>query len=311
MILEEELKRQKINNEAAKKEASLLTAQKEKDIASRIEKEKQEQSLKQQKTNMRTGLLSIIAAAAGVIFFYRGRQRKLKNEMALQKAAESVKEAEFKTKLNDVSFAALRSQMNPHFIFNCLNSIKLYTEENNKEAASEYLGKFSQLIRNMLNNTRSERILLKDEIESLKLYLEMEAMRFKSKLQWQVIVDDTVDMDFIEIPPLMVQPYVENAIWHGLMHKPDGGLVQVIVKQTGNDLVEISIEDNGIGRKKSQELKRGRQDIHQSHGTKITDERIALINSKYKSNASVTILDLNSEDETAAGTKVILKIPVL
>ncbi|RAI77267.1 sensor histidine kinase [Spirosoma telluris] len=128
----------------------------------------------------------------------------------------------FEQKLAETEMTALRAQMNPHFIFNCLNSIKLYATENDAAKASDYLTKFSRLIRLVLENSRSERVTLQNELDALQLYLTMEAMRFKAKLNFRIDMAPAIDAEFIEIPPLLLQPYVENAIWHGLMHKESG-----------------------------------------------------------------------------------------
>ncbi|HEY0111194.1 MAG TPA: histidine kinase, partial [Fibrella sp.] len=154
----------------------------------------------------------------------------------------------FEQKLAETEMTALRAQMNPHFIFNCLNSIKLYAIENDPAKAAEYLTKFSRLIRLVLENSRSERVTLQNELDALRLYLDMEAMRFKDKLSFQISVAEIIDPEFVEIPPLLLQPYVENAIWHGLMHKLEGGRVEVLVEQPQEDQLRITITDDGIGR---------------------------------------------------------------
>jgi LytS/YehU family sensor histidine kinase len=228
-----------------------------------------------------------------------------------QKLTQELKESNYQSRLNDISFAALRSQMNPHFIFNCLNSIKLYTEQNNSEAASEYLSKFALLIRNTLDNARREKVLLAQELESVKLYLELEAMRFKEKLSYSINVDDNVDIDFIEIPPAIIQPYIENAIWHGLMHKTTGGSIVINVQQTNNsESLIITIEDDGIGRKQAAALKSKSIEQHESLGTKITGERIALINEKFGHSATVNIKDIFAENNLPKGTLVTINLPI-
>lgn len=207
--------------------------------------------------------------------------------------------------------SALRSQMNPHFIFNCLNSIKLYTTQNDTVAASEYLTKFSKLIRLVLENSRNERITLSSELAALELYIEMEAMRFKEKLSYSFVVEENVEMDYIEIPPLLLQPYVENAIWHGLMAKEDGGRIDIRVAMTQNgSLLSINIKDNGIGRAAATALNNKIASKHRSYGMKATTERIALINQIYKTGASVLVQDLVNEQGLAAGTQVTIEIPV-
>lgn len=218
--------------------------------------------------------------------------------------------SEFEQKIAETEITALRSQMNPHFIFNCLNSIKLYSLENDTESASNYLTKFSKLIRLVLDNSRSERLTLEKEIETLKLYIEMEIMRFKDKVQYELIVSPEIDQQYIEIPPLLIQPFVENAIWHGLMHKEFGGKVSILVNLTSENMLEIQIIDNGVGREKSAEYKSKTATKHKSFGMKVTNERIELINQIYKTKAKVEIEDLFDQNHIGIGTKVIILIPI-
>jgi hypothetical protein len=214
----------------------------------------------------------------------------------------------FEQKLAEMEMTALRAQMNPHFIFNCLNSIKLYTTDNDTAKASAYLTKFSRLIRLVLENSRSERVPLKNELEALALYLEMEAMRFKDKLRFAVDVAPEIDTDMIEIPPMLLQPYVENAIWHGLMHKKEGGSVQVKVVQPQTDCLQITITDDGIGRSKARALKSKSATANKSFGMKMTGERIALLNQMYQTATKVQVHDLTDAEGHAAGTEVVLDI---
>lgn len=251
-------------------------------------------------------------AFLSTFLFYNNRLRRKRQAavLAQEKSAQQLKEAELKNRMNDITLSALRSQMNPHFIFNCLNSIKLYTKENNTAEASDYIGKFAKLIRNMLDNSRSDRISLESEIESLKLYIELEAMRFKDKLQYSINVDKDLDISFIDIPPLLVQPYIENAIWHGLMPKKEGGHININISQnTADNLLLISIIDDGIGREASAAINDNKQQYHKSMGTEVTGERIALINEKYQSKANVTITDLYNNNQPA-GTQVTIKLPL-
>jgi sensor histidine kinase YesM len=218
--------------------------------------------------------------------------------------------SEFEQKIAETEISALRSQMNPHFIFNCLNSIKLYSLENDSQAASDYLTKFSRLIRMVLENSRSEKVTLENELETLELYIQMEAMRFKDKVKYQINIDQNIDQQFIEIPPLLIQPFVENAIWHGLMHKTEGGLVKIDVSQPKDQMLLIEISDNGIGREKALAYKSKSVMKNKSLGMKVTSERIELINQIYKTNTNVEIIDLKDKNGEALGTKVILNIPI-
>jgi hypothetical protein len=255
----------------------------------------------------------VLLALGSLYFIYRSRLRgvKLEAQLIREKAEQEKKETEFQQKLADVSMSALRSQMNPHFIFNCLNSIKLYTTQNDSVAASEYLTKFSKLIRLILENSRNERITLSSELAALELYIEMEAMRFKEKLRYSIEIEKNVETNYIEIPPLLLQPYVENAIWHGLMPKEEGGHIAIAVSiQDEESLLNIKITDDGIGRTAATALSNKVAGKHKSYGMKATTERIALINQIYKTGASVSVHDLVNEKGEAAGTQVTIQIPV-
>jgi len=277
-----------------------------------LEQENELNRLKQRQQLLYTiSGITVLGLLASVFIFRNRLQRvNLKNELTREKSDKLLKESEFKSRMNDITFSALRSQMNPHFIFNCLNSIKLYTEQNNSEAASEYLTKFSKLIRRILDSARADNITLAAEIELLGLYLEMEAMRFKEKLKYHIDIDKGIDTDFIDIPPLLIQPYVENAIWHGLMHKEEGGTITIHIGMDDEQGLVITVEDDGIGMEKAEALKSKTAVQHKSFGTRLTAERIALINEKYKTSARVIITNLYNAAGNACGTRVTIKLPV-
>jgi sensor histidine kinase YesM len=244
-------------------------------------------------------------------FFFRNRlqQIKFKGQLAKEKSEIEFKEMIFENKLNDLTLASLKSQMNPHFIFNCLNSIKFYIEKNETDAASLYITKFSKLIRNILDSARSEKITLANEIELIELYLEMEHMRLKDKLHYEFDIAKNIDIDFIEIPPLLIQPYVENAIWHGLMHKEKGGSIKIAMELSGDKkYLAISITDDGVGRDKAAEIKRKSNFQHTSHGSNLNTERISIFNAKYKTNTKVIITDLKDAANNASGTLITIKL---
>lgn len=226
--------------------------------------------------------------------------------------AQKIKQIEtaFEQKIAETEMTALRAQMNPHFIFNCLNSIKLYTLENDSQTASEYLTIFSQLIRLVLENSRSEKVSLQKELETLRLYIELEAMRFKDKVKYQINISPEIDQQYIDIPPLLLQPYVENAIWHGLMHKKEGGNICINVSLPSEQCLQIEITDDGVGRKLAAEYKSKSATRQKSFGLKMTSERIDIINQVYHIKADVMIVDLKDGMNTACGTKIIIKIPV-
>ena len=217
--------------------------------------------------------------------------------------------AEFNKKLANVEMTALRAQMNPHFIFNCLNSIDYYIVKNETKKASEYLNSFSRLIRLILQNSRANYVNLKDELEALGLYVEMESLRFDEHFDYEINVSNEVDVESIEIPPMLLQPYLENAIWHGLMHKKGKGKVALnLVRENGS--LKCSIEDNGIGRERAMQLKSRNSTKRKSMGMKITKDRINMINKLYDSNTHVEVIDLKNKDGEALGTRVDLTIPI-
>lgn len=194
---------------------------------------------------------------------------------------------------------ALRSQMNPHFIFNSLNAIKSFNLSNDTEKTDLYLTKFSRLIRQVLENSASEKITLENELNTLRLYLEMEKLRAGDKLNYEIRISDEIEPTFFELPPLLIQPYVENAIWHGLLHKEGGGKVTVSVETLSATSLQITITDNGIGRKAA--AKHTKTTQRPSFGTKLTAERIKHLGMP---NASVNIEDLEE------GTRVTLTLAI-
>jgi len=227
------------------------------------------------------------------------------------KIIKSQVEAEFSKKIAEIEMTALRAQMNPHFLFNVLNSIKLYMIQNDARTASKYLTKFARLIRLILNNSKSAMIKLSEELNALKLYIEMENFRFNDKFDYEIRVDETIDVDEVDIPPMILQPYVENAIWHGLMHKEDArGLLKLGIKRNhkGGGLNFI-IEDNGIGREKALQIRTRTANKHKSVGMEITKDRIAIANKLFNTNASVEIVDLKNNAK-AIGTRVVVHLPV-
>ena len=237
-------------------------------------------------------------------------KQQLEHDRALENQRIQLITEQFQQRIAQTEIAALRSQMNPHFIFNCLNSIQFFTAQNDAEKASDYLTKFSRLIRLVLENSKSEKVTLANELETLRLYIEMEAMRFPQKLHYEIQTEPQIDTESIQIPPLLLQPFVENAIWHGLMHKDEGGMVHVAVQQPQEDLLRVEITDDGIGRQQAADYKSKSATKRKSFGMKLTADRIALINQLYHMFTQVEIIDLVDADAQPAGTKVIINIPV-
>lgn len=237
----------------------------------------------------------------GIYFFNRYKINQIKERAKLKtKFAQDIAELEMK---------ALRAQMNPHFIFNSLNSIQNYILKNDSEKASQYLTKFSRLIRLILDHSNQNFITLSSEIQLLTLYIEMEDMRFEKHFESEISVDDNIDAEHILIPSMLIQPSVENAIWHGLLHKNERGFLKIYFKKIDENLLEVTIEDNGVGRKKAEELRSKTSLRKKSYGTEITKNRIETLNKTSELQTSFEIIDLYNENENAAGTKVLIKIP--
>jgi tetratricopeptide (TPR) repeat protein len=205
-----------------------------------------------------------------------------------------------------LALKSLRSQMNPHFIFNALNSVNNYISKNDERSANKYLSDFSKLMRTVMENSQLEFINLSTELQILQLYLTLEHSRFKEKFDYELIVTPDINQDFIEIPPMLIQPYIENAIWHGLRYREEKGMLKVVFQKHVDNGLEVIIEDNGIGRKKSMELKTINQKDKISTGLKNTESRLKIINELYRTRMQVEIEDLDKIEMT--GTKVTILI---
>jgi hypothetical protein len=204
---------------------------------------------------------------------------------------------------------SLRQQMNPHFIFNTLNSIQLYILEKDPISAHKYLTKFSRLMRVTLDNSLYPTIPLRDEIEGLQLYLELEALRLEGKFSFHIDLGDDDRILDVKIPTLLIQPFVENAIWHGIMLKEDqSGYVKIKVSKD-ESLIICSIEDNGIGREAANRIRQTTNKTHKSRGSQITQQRIDLLNSLYKEKFNIQYIDLFDSQSKPCGTIVRISIP--
>ena len=200
----------------------------------------------------------------------------------------------------------LRAQMNPLFIFNCMNSIKSLIQKNEQEKAIDYLTTFSKLIRTIFQNSDKREITLSNEIETCRLYTQLESMRFSNKFSYEFDIDEMLDLKSIMVPALIVQPFIENAIWHGIMPKEGYGSIHVSIEGKENNIVCV-IEDDGIGRNVSMQNKsNGAHSTHESKGVRLTQTRLELNNALNKRNATVEMIDKTNGNNKAAGTKVIL-----
>jgi len=227
------------------------------------------------------GLLLLLSA---VYFMYKSnKQRRLTNNL--------------------LALKSLRSQMNPHFIFNALNSVNSFIAQNDERTANRYLTEFSTLMRNVLDNSEADFIPLSNEIEMLELYMKLEHSRFKDKFDYKIEVDEKLKISEYQIPPMLLQPYVENAVWHGLRYKKKKGSLSVRIQQKNEDSIEITITDDGIGRIKSKELKTENQQKQLSKGMDNIKKRVHILNEMYNDKVDVFISDLYSDN---TGTKVVL-----
>lgn len=238
--------------------------------------------------------------------FIRGRVRKVRQQNEVE-----VRMLKIEKEMFDLEQKALRLQMNPHFIFNSLNSIQSFIISNDSENAINYLAKFSQLMRLILTTSREAYIPLSQEISLLKHYLDLENMRFNNRFQYEIRVESGMDTEYMGIPPMIIQPYIENAIIHGFMNKKTGECRLLVQMWEEEDYILCVIEDNGIGREKAMEIKQKSGLIQKSQGIIITKERLDILNRQLKNKISVEITDLKDDAGNATGTRVRLVIPFI
>jgi ligand-binding sensor domain-containing protein len=245
-------------------------------------------------------LLAVLFVAL-IYGLYRTRYIQLRKQARIR--------SEYGQRIAEIEMQALRAQMNPHFLFNSLNSIKYFIIRNQTDLAADYLTKFSRLIRLILSNSKQERVSLATELEALRLYVELEGLRFDQKFNFELIVDPAIEPEELELPPLLIQPFAENAIWHGLMHKSDAGKLSIRLSLKGNDLV-CEIEDNGVGRKKAAEMGSKSATRGKSLGIDITRNRLERMIKLQSTDRMIEVIDLYMPDGTACGTLVRLRIPI-
>lgn len=207
---------------------------------------------------------------------------------------------------NLLALKSLRSQMNPHFIFNALNSVNSFIASNDERTANKYLSDFSLLMRAVLENSEEDFIPLEKEIELLQLYTKLEHFRFKDRFDYDIKVDENVNITDFVIPPMLLQPYIENAVWHGLRYKKSKGYLEISIAQTQPNEISITITDDGIGRKRSKELKTKNQQKQNSKGMGNIKKRVSILNDMYKDKVDVFVADLKDAED--AGTKVIVTL---
>ena len=212
-----------------------------------------------------------------------------------------------KTKNKEIALQSLRREMNPHFIFNSLNSVNQFISENKELEANKYLTSYSNLMRDMMENSNKDFISLDKEFEQLKKYLDLEHLRFQDKFDFEITVDETLDTERVFVPNMIIQPHLENAIWHGLRYLDKKGFLKLQFRFVDGKIVVI-IDDNGIGLTKSQELKTINQKVHESRGLNNTNERIGLLNELYKKNIA---FEIKEKALPESGTIVQIVFPLI
>jgi sensor histidine kinase YesM len=203
----------------------------------------------------------------------------------------------------------LRSQMNPHFIFNSMASIQDFILSKDPRTAANYLSRFAKLIRNILDSSLAESIPLSKEIETIEHYLSLQKVRMEDKFDFEVIEDESVEDAESRIPALLIQPFVENAIEHGIRHKPDKGKVTIAFRRQDNYL-SVTVEDNGVGRTKAREFEEIKKKDHASVSTSLINERIKILNKRSKHKITLDIEDLYDDSGAPAGTRLVVRVPV-
>ena len=282
------------------------------DLLSR-EKQLQQEEIRrasQQKTFL---LIGVLILALLFVVLIRNILLKKKNAEHLRQIAENelnIQKLQSKKMLGELEMQVLRTQMNPHFIFNSLNSIDRFILQNNRADATAYLTKFSRLVRMILQNSKSSLITIEQELISLELYLELESLRFDGRFNYKIKIDQAIDLSMLKIPPLIIQPFVENAVWHGLMPKETTGNVEIELSQE-DDFLLVRITDDGVGRIKPVSSQHHETNGHRSMGLNITSERINMLYTSGVHHNPVNIIDLVDTNGLPAGTQVNIILPVL
>jgi LytS/YehU family sensor histidine kinase len=247
-------------------------------------------------------ILTTIATLLG------NKLKQLESEQSLEAKQQEL--ASINEQLAEARLSALQAQMNPHFVFNALNSIKRMILDGDNEMASRYLSKFALMIRMTLEHSKEIFVTLDENIEYLKAYLNMEQLRFGDSFSYTIQTDEIIDVEEVLIPSLMIQPLVENAIWHGLMQAEWDKKIQVTFSQIQNKII-CTVEDNGIGIRQSEKLREKQRPLHRSVGLQNLQKRIRIMNEKYDTECVLAITDLANEGHSGSGTRVVLQMNLL
>jgi len=286
--------------ETAEKDKQIVLLAAEKELQ---QKEAERQAGLKRATVAGLVLLSLLTGLLVYIFVQRLRHHKL-----LAAKNEEVREANFQRQMSDLEMKALRAQINPHFLFNCMNSINRMILQGETDAASLYLTKFAKLVRLILENTEATRVSLENELAMLEAYIQLEALRFRDKIYYKIEVDESIDPESTYLPAMVLQPFVENAIWHGLMHKEDDGTITIAISEVDDRLL-CTIVDDGVGREKAKVLKEKSVMKTKSMGIQLTEERLRLL-SQERLEQFICITDLRDSLNQVLGTRVDILVPI-
>ena len=262
-------------------------------------------TIQEKEIDAKNALLLVLAICFGLIigiaFFIH------KSNLAQKKRMDS----SYKQKIAETQMQALQNQMNPHFIFNSLNSIENFMMQNEKRLASDYLNKFARLIRTILDSSRNELLPFAKDMEALQLYIDLQHLRFNNKFTYETIIDPALLNGDYKVPSLIVQPFVENAIEHGIAHSERTDLKLTVTVSLANECIQYTVTDNGIGREQASAYNSQNKPYHKSVGLKITENRVRIFNGQQSTNENIVITDLYNEQGGAAGTRVSVKIKII
>ncbi len=301
-------------SESREKEKQLIIAEKEKDLQNgqlnlqQTQLVLKENQLQAQRDQILFYIGGIVFLSLLFVFIYRNIRNRQKSERLI--AAERLKSEKASTahKMAELELQSLRAQLNPHFMFNSLNAIQELILKEDNDNSHLYLSRFSDLLRMLLDNANQPFVPLKKEINLLELYLSLEILR-NADLKYSIEVDPQIDSNKVVIPNMMLQPYIENAIWHGLSHKKGEKNITIRISKSENGIV-CEIKDNGVGRKMATELKSQYRKEHRSRGMELLSKRFNLLSKEYGSDFQTSVEDLHVNG-TVTGTRVAITVPYL
>ena len=254
------------------------------------------------------GELDRIKAKESIIKLEREAKQKLEGDLQISKLRERNNQVE--KEIAELELLVLRNQLNPHFLYNSMNTLKLYILNNENIDAAKFIDRFSGLFRKVLNNSRQRLITLHDEIEAMRQYLDLEQIRFRNSFTYTIEIDETIDTTFTRIPPMIFQPFLENSINHGIgLNEDRKGHIELKIEAVDEAYYRVIIIDNGVGREYAQNLRSNKLNSHKSIGTQIIEDRLTAINKLYNYHSLFEYIDLYDENNKPIGTRVDMVLP--